>query len=529
MANILTNNVILTDGPIKGVERDTAGILAFKGIPFAAPPVGPLRWKSPRQPAPWKEVLDATKFGPTPWSALLGAPTPTPQSEDCLTVNVWTAAERDEKLPVMVWIYGGGFQFGSSATPDYDGSKLAEKGVVCVSFNYRLGPLGFLALPELDNEEHPSGNFGLQDQIAALRWVRNNIAAFGGDPDNITLFGESAGGHAVGLLMASPLSTGLFHKAILQSGAFWDTEHGPLPNFERARELGSMLTKKLGVSSISELRNLSAEVVTSAGSWNHNEDPVVTALGPSVDGYVLEQYPSQVFLQGRQMKIPMITGWNAVEDLFFRPRALPYSSPDAYKSAAERLFGSRTPEFLSLYPGETVEQAKASAEQLIGDMVISQQTWEAADLHFHHGITPVYVYHFTYTSAYSPLPAHGADLAFVFGTLRKNQIVSTAPPAGDEDKAFADRMITYWTNFAKFSDPNSPNPTLPHWPAYRGSSTDVLDLGNVIAPLDYPQARFRFIQSMRKDGVLPTDWVHNHLTSSDNRTNALNLTGAQDD
>ncbi len=246
----LGTTVSLSDGLLVGSPRDVNGVLSFKGIPYAAPPVGGLRWRSPSPVPPRNAILNATHFGNSCWSFLNIAPPPTPQSEDCLTANIWTgASQAGEKLPVMVWIYGGGFQFGSSAEPRYDGSMLATQGVVLVSFNYRVGALGFLALSELDKEgPHPSGNFGLQDQLFLLHWVRSNIAAFGGDPDNITIFGESAGAHAVGLLVSSPLSIGLFHKAILESGAFWDAEHGSMPTFAEARQLGSALVNKLAAT-----------------------------------------------------------------------------------------------------------------------------------------------------------------------------------------------------------------------------------------------------------------------------------------
>jgi para-nitrobenzyl esterase len=221
-------------GQVRGLQRDAGGVLAFKGIPYAAPPVGPLRWRPPQPPAPWTGVRDALTFGAGCLSSLANDHRPGPRAEDCLTLNVWTAArEADEKRPVMVWLHGGGFQFGSSANPATDGRLLAAKGVVVVSFNYRLGIFGFLAHPDLDAEA-PSGNCGLKDQLAALRWVQANIAAFGGDPGNVTLFGESAGAMAVGILMASPLAHGLFHKAIGESGAFWDGRHGPLQSFEEA-------------------------------------------------------------------------------------------------------------------------------------------------------------------------------------------------------------------------------------------------------------------------------------------------------
>ncbi|WP_246649036.1 carboxylesterase/lipase family protein [Bradyrhizobium canariense] len=295
-------------GFVRGGPRDASGVIAFKGIPYAAPPVGPLRWCAPQPPAPWDGVRDARVFGAGCLSALENDQRPGPRDEDCLYLNVWTAAKRaDEKRPVMVWIHGGGFQFGSSANPATDGNALAVKGVVVVSFNYRLGIFGFLAHPDLDMEA-PSGNYGLQDQLAALRWVKANIAGFGGDPDNVTLFGESAGAMAVGILMASPLAHGLFHKAIGQSGAFWDGKHGPLQGFEEARARGLAFARQRGNGSIAALRSMPADRLNAAAPWSFRTSPVVTAFSPSIDGHVVPDVPARRFLRGEQMHIPLLAG-----------------------------------------------------------------------------------------------------------------------------------------------------------------------------------------------------------------------------
>lgn len=216
----IDHNLSIFNGRIFGNPRNGAGILSFFGIPYAAPPVGNLRWRSPRPPSSWSGVRDATQFGFTCWQGAPQYPIFTPQNEDCLTINVWTPARTaKDKLPVMVWFHGGGFVFGGGAERETDGNLLAQEGVVVVKFNYRLNAFGFLAHPGLDQEGSFSGNFGLQDQLAALAWVKLNIAAFGGDPGHVTAFGESAGAHAIGLLMSSPLSNGLFHKAIMESGS----------------------------------------------------------------------------------------------------------------------------------------------------------------------------------------------------------------------------------------------------------------------------------------------------------------------
>ena len=246
-ASTLTNNITLADGQISGNARDANGTLSFKGIPFAAPPVGNLRWHSPEAPTKWQQVLSTTVYGPSCYApSIPQIPYSTPPSEDCLSLNVWTGAQQaSEKRPVMVWIHGGGFQLESSSNPTYDGSKMAAEGVVIVTVNFRNNVFGFLALPELDKEGTPSGNFGLQDQLMALKWVQANIAAFGGDSENVTIFGVSGGAHSVGLLMSSPLSESLFDKAILESGAWWDSEVGPLETFSQARERGVAFEQKL--------------------------------------------------------------------------------------------------------------------------------------------------------------------------------------------------------------------------------------------------------------------------------------------
>jgi para-nitrobenzyl esterase len=310
------STVQLQEGLIQGSPRDANGILAFKGIPYAQPPVGNLRWRSPSPATPWQGVINATQFGYTCWSSVPNDTVFTPENENCLTLNIWTGAmSTTEKRPVMVWIYGGGFQFGGTATPVYNGENFAKLGVVLVTVNYRTGVFGFLAHPELDLEGSFSGNFGLQDQLFALKWVRANIAAFGGDPQDITFFGESAGAMSMGLLMTSPKAQGLFQKTILESGAYWDSEHGNLPNFIEARERGLAYQLSFGATGIDALRALPAADVDSHAYWNSSTDPSVTAFGPSIDYNVLVDIPARIFDQGRQMQIPMLAGFNSDEEL----------------------------------------------------------------------------------------------------------------------------------------------------------------------------------------------------------------------
>jgi para-nitrobenzyl esterase len=493
-------------GIARGNPRDEREVLAFKGIPYAAPPVGDLRWRAPQPPQAWVGVREATQFGARSWSAWQDDPTPwPPQSEDCLSLNIWTAAQHsDERRPVMVWIHGGGFEFGASADPSTDGSRLAQKGVVVVSFNYRVGVLGFMAHPELDRDG-PSGDYGLQDQLAALRWVEANIARFGGDPTNVTVFGESAGAHAIGILMASPLAKGLIHKAIGASGAFWDSEHGSLATFDEARTRGVAFAAHMGAASLAVLRAMPAEQLNAAALWNFTKDPGMTAFSPNIDRYVVPEEPATRYLHGEQLPIPLLAGWNDVEQWPFRARALPHQTAQDFRQGAERMFGTdRLSEFLQLYPAESDAQAAESAEALIGDLTISEQTWEWLELQQRSGRALVYGYTFTYTSPYVPIASHLVDVPFVFGTLTPQFLVGGQAPPADADRALSETIMSYWVNFATRGDPNGSG--LPHWPTY--DSTGVIQtLGKTVEPQrNVRAARFRFLASYRTDGAFPVDW-----------------------
>ena len=502
----LGSEVRVATGVVRGVPRDERGVLAFKGIPYAAAPVGDLRWRSPQSPPPWSGARDATNYGLRFLSALVGDATPgPPRSEDALTLNVWTAARRpDERRPVMVWVHGGGFQFGASANPAIDGAPLAQMGVVVVTFNYRLGVLGFLAHPELD-AEGPSGNYGLQDQLAALRWVQTNIAHFGGDPDNVTIFGESAGAHAIGILVASPLARGLIHKAIGQSGALWDTVHGSLSTFDEARARGVAFAERLGATSIAALRSRPADEINAAAPWDFTTDPGATAFSPHIDGFVVPEVPAVRYLRGEQLPIPLLAGWNATEDWPFRDMALPHETAADFQRAAQRLFGAdRMSEFLALYPAATDAEAKAAAESLVGDMLISEQTCTWLVLHHRSRRAPVYGYTFTYTSPYVPIASHVVEIPFVFGTLTPQFIVDGVGPPSAADRALAATMMAYWVNFATSGDPNGSG--LPPWPVY-SSDGAIQHLGTTVESRPNPHAaRFDFLASFRTGGVFPRHW-----------------------
>ncbi|PWN86764.1 hypothetical protein FA10DRAFT_297766 [Acaromyces ingoldii] len=500
-------------GSIRGNAPDAKGIRSFKGIPFAEPPVGNLRWQSPRSPQLWNTTLDTTKFGQSCWSFLTLVPPPTVESEDCLTVNVWSpATDTQDNLPVMVWIYGGGFQFGSTAEARYDGSGLASKDVVLVSLNYRMGLFGFLALSELDKEGSSSGNYGLQDQLFGLQWVKENIALFGGDPSKVTIFGESAGAHAVGLLVSSPESKGLISGAILESGAFWDSVSGSLRTPAEARAFGQDFLQRMAVSSVAQLRVMSAQTLVTAGQWTPTTDPVISAFSPSIDGFVLPTTPAEAFATGHQALVSLLAGWNGAEYNAFVPFELPHLTAQLFEQAAMVPFGSDLGQFKELYPDATIEQLNSSAETLCSDTVIRQQTWDAVDKQSRH-VPSTYAYFYTYASPYSPVPGHTAEIPFVFGTLNSTTVAggSGVPTAADEK--ISDTIMTYWTNFAKTGDPNGPG--LATWPKYTSEAHEVIMLANVVSAGVYSLDRFQFIEKYRlSNGSFPHRWRNVQIQGS---------------
>ena len=501
----MQQHVNVESGELQAAPPGADGITKFKGIPYAAPPVGTMRWRAPQAPVKWAGVRDASLFGPSCLSAWRqDRAAGIARSEDCLTLNVWTGAPRSaERRPVMVWLHGGGFQFGTSASPQFEGTPLARKGVVVVSLNYRLGVLGFLAHPDLDREG-ASGNYGLQDQLAALRWVKRNIAQFGGDPGNVTLFGESAGAHAIGILMASPLSRGLFHKAIGQSGAWWDGPAGPLENREEAHARGKAFAQRLAAGSIAALRAMPAEKVNSEALWDFSSNPAETAFSPNIDGYVVPEAPARRFAQGKQMRIPLLAGWVQDEGYPFGALGLPHHDAAEFRQGAEALFGKASMDaFLRLYPAASDDQANASARAFTGDLVIGEQVWQWLELH-RCTASPVYGYKFTYTSPYTPVAAHITDVSFVFGTLIPQFILNSRVLPSADDQVFSDKVMSYWVNFASRGNPNGSGLEL--WPRYDASGI-VQELGKTIGPRANDQAaRFHFIGEFRKGGLLPARW-----------------------
>lgn len=477
----LDTTVQTKSGPVRGTGTE---IVVFKGIPYAAPPTGYRRWRPPAPPEPWTEVRDAAQFGPHCPQPVSFAPpvrgepprVAVPSNEDCLTLNVWTPAKSgSERLPVMVWIHGGGFTIGSGAR--HTGEMLARRGVVVVTFNYRLGALGFLAHPGLsrESERRVSGNYGLLDQIAVLRWVRENIEAFGGNPANVTLFGQSAGANsAAGVLMQSPLAQGLFHRVIAQSPGTTGTI-GPKPRL-RAPYYGKPSAESYGeslASDIRDLRAMSAEEViaklpisaTFSTGWQYS---------PVIDGYVLPDDPGVLLGTSSQARVPLLIGHTANESFFYRRSA--QQTVSEYRDFVGALFG---PELLNTvltkYPAEDDPQAADAVLRMFSDFRFVTPTVLAARAA--SKVTSVYMYRFSRVSPLSKSTfggaGHGAELSYVFGHLTTDE-----SQYEEVDRAVSRAMAGAWVQFAKTGNPNGDG--LPEWPAYTAPEYQLLDYGDEI-------------------------------------------------
>ncbi len=445
----ITGPVKVKEGMVQGSVEN--GLAVFKGIPFAAPPVGNLRWKAPQPVQPWTGVKTATQFAPAPFQ---GGNPPSGKSEDCLYLNVWSPAKTaGDNLPVLVWIYGGGFSFGSTSEPVYSGENLAKKGVVLVSVAYRVGQLGFLAHPELsaENPAKVSGNYGLLDMIAGLQWIKNNIKAFGGNPDKVTIFGESAGGIAVSMLCASPLAKGLFHGAISQSGGSFGPDRSttyPGENMKRlafAEKQGIEFMQKADAANLAELRNMSAEKLPMGfgmpGAW------------PIVDGYVIPDDQHVLYQKGQYNRTPVLVGYNSDEGASFAP---PKTSEE-YITGVQKRYGKFADPLLKAYPTADAQVPK-TARDLARDAAFGWHTWSWASLQAKAGKSKVFYYYFDQHPDYpanSPLAGsgspHGQEVAYVFGHTNPESKQASAT-----DQAVSEAMMTYWTNFAKHGDPNGP-------------------------------------------------------------------------
>jgi para-nitrobenzyl esterase len=495
-------------GVVEGTMNAGGTVRMFKGVPFAAPPVGDLRWKAPQPVPKWPGVRQAEKFGPACMQTDVFGDIhfrDVEPSEDCLNMAIWIPAKSaGKKIPVLVWFYGGGFVAGGNSELRYDGESLAKKGIIVVSPNYRLGVFGFFSHPDLTKESGhaASGNYGLMDQVAALKWVKENIAAFGGDPANVTIAGESAGSFSVCALMATPLARGLFQRAMGESGAFFPSNpQGPLGLKPLAvtEQAGAKFAESLGAKTLADLRAIPGDkLLQAAAKRNRGFD-----FAPNIDGYYFPEDPRAIYAAGRQAHVPLLAGWNADEGkmtILFSP-AKPTAK--SFAQQAEKRFGSEAAEFLKVYPAATDAEALESAYQLASDDFIAYSTWKWLNQQAVTGDSTVYTYHFEQVPAtrpdekMGPIPAsevgsrHAGEIEYVFQTLKSKDEPWTA-----DDFKVSDVMSSYWANFVKTGNPNGPG--LPEWPAYsQGDDHQVmhlLDNSSHAAP-ESTRARYEFLDA----------------------------------
>jgi len=456
-------NTHTEQGMVRGKLVNDGTIKAFLGLPYAAPPVGDLRWKAPAPPAAWKGVRDASQFAhrceqwPIWTDYLFLDPGP---SEDCLYLNVYApaGAKPAGKLPVMVWIHGGGYTAGAGSEPRYNGAALAAKGVVLVTINYRLGVFGFLASEDLAKEGGGSaGNYALMDMVAALRWVKQNIAAFGGDAGNVTIFGESAGSFAVCTLMAAPDARGLFHKAIGESGAAFGNVLSLSTLAVRAPR-DRQWTESLGAKNLAELRALPTDKVIEAAS----KKPVGW-FSPVIDGRFLPEGVAETYAAGKQAHVPTIIGWNRDERAGTLSKGM---TVEKWRAFAAEHFGKQAEQFLAAFPGNSDAEAVQSADRYTTDAFIALGAWKWAEAQSQSGGAPVYRYRFdlpatpSETHPEGKYAFHSDELEYVFGTLDARHGATWRL----EDRRLSEQIAGYWTNFARTGDPNGKG--LPHWPRY---------------------------------------------------------------
>ncbi len=508
-ANAFSSDEVKTEaGIVAGTPNADHTVWMFKGVPFAAPPVGNLRWKAPQPVRKWKGVRSAEKFG----SACLQTDVfgdiffrDAQPSEDCLTLNIWMPAKpATSKLPVFLWFYGGGFVAGGSSEPRYDGENLAKKGIMVVEPNYRLGVFGFFSYPELTKESghNSSGNYGLLDQVAALKWVVHNIAAFGGDPHNITIGGESAGSFSVCALMASPLSRNLFQRAIGESGAFFPSRQQgtlDLKPLSETEQSGVKFAESVGATNLAELRAKSGqELLQAAAKLNRG-----FAFGPNIDGYFFSGDPREIYAKGEQSHVPLLAGWNADEGKIMVLSSPQKPTAKSFTEQAEQRFGKDVAEFLKLYPANTNQEALQSAEQLSSADFIAYSTWKWLNMQDTTGKAPVYAYHFEQVPAVKPgamvgrVPAtelgskHAGELQYVFQTLKSLDV-----PWTEDDFKVSDAMSSYWANFVKSGNPDQQG--LPAWPRYdKNDSYPVMHLSgqDIHAAPEADRARYQFLDA----------------------------------
>jgi len=476
--SVTAQTIKVEGGLVEGVVENE--LLVFKGIPFAAPPVGELRWKAPQPVKNWNGVLKADKYASASLQtkmAMVGY-TDYGVSEDCLYLNIWKPAQSsDEKLPVLVWIHGGGFQIGSNSQPLTTGEQLAKKGLVVVSIAYRLGVLGFLAHPELTAESpyHASGNYGLLDQLAALKWIKNNITAFGGDTTKITIFGESAGAHTASMLTASPLAKGLFNRVICMSGASFGPkrlkkEQGTMQLLQGAEKLGIGFMQRKGATSIAELRKMDAK--------NFLKDSLeeMGILWPIIDGYCVIDDQYNLYQQAKYSDIPVLIGINSDEGSIFTMKF----KPKDYEKIVCSSYGPFAEKLLNYYPIGNTTVTKKAMSDIFRDSFFGSYTHTWANLQTKTGKSAMFVYYFNQPQPKSFMTMllkstdayHGAACGYVFDHLDQDKKIKYT----DADKQLSKLMVEYWVNFAKYGNPNGEN--LPQWPVYKEAAPTVMYLNS---------------------------------------------------
>lgn len=512
--NVGSNRVKIANGLLEGIT-EKSGIRAFKGVPFAAPPVGTLRWQAPQPVKNWSGVHQANQFGPRAMQlALFGDMNfrSDGMNEDCLYLNVWTPAKTGkERLPVLVYFYGGGFVAGDGSEPRYDGESMAKRGIVAVTVNYRLGVFGFLAHPELTKESpnQASGNYGLMDQSAALRWVKQNIYAFGGDPAKITIAGESAGSYSVSAQMASPLSRNLIAGAIGESGSLLSLQ--PTIALAQAEQVGLTFATGLGANSLAALRALPAQQLLEAtGKPGTPRFPVV------VDGYFFPKAPRDIFTSGEQAHVPLLAGWNSEESGYRAILGQEPPTPENYAKAVQKLYGDRASDVLKLYPAADEEQVIQAATNLASDRFIGYSTWKWIDIHSQTSGKPVYRYLYSRPrpemtpemgnavpglaggvirnpdAAATKIPpargaVHSAEIEYALGNLATNKVYAWTP----DDYKVSEVMQSYFANFIKTGNPNGKG--LPTWPALKSDSASPVMHIDVTTRVETDQTRERYL------------------------------------
>jgi para-nitrobenzyl esterase len=478
-------------GKAHGKTINDGKVRAFLGLPYAAPPVGDLRWKAPQPVAKWKGERDGTTYAPHCMQGRVFDDMifqDAGEKEDCLYLNIYVPATADKhsKLPVMFWIHGGGYSGGSGDEPRHNGDFLPLKGVVLVTINYRLGVFGFLATSDLAKEaDGAAGNYGMMDMVAALQWVHNNIQKFGGDAGNVTIFGESAGSFAVSTLMAAPSAQGLFAKAIGESGGALGRRSGrPLTE---AEEKGQKWADSLGATSLAALRAMPAQTILEA---SHKDG--VPGFGTVVDGRFLTEPVADTYAAGRQAHVPTLAGWNHDEQSYLSNGM----TVEKWKAFATTTYGEHADEFLALYPGSTDEEAVRSAIDYGSDSFIAYGTWQWIEAQVKTGDAPVYRYRFDLAATPSKFHQgtfafHSDDIEYVFGTLdtRPGFAVSA------DDRTLSNQVMDYWTNFAKTGDPNGAG--LPAWPRYDKTGNIIYLDKNITSGTPTTTARYQFMTNVK--------------------------------